>query len=148
LHRAPEEGALHVVAKRGASQKSLSLDLADGWRAKADISRRVGTWGLRGMATGGLVLETLSDEERDRRGLKKDAMALLVKHVGEYGTHAAAKKAGFKKEDVMVELNGSSRPMTEGELIGSVLEGHQPGEKLKAIVLRGSERVELELPVQ
>jgi hypothetical protein len=44
------------VAKRDGSEKSLNVDLANHWRAKADISRRVGTGGLRGLATGGLVL--------------------------------------------------------------------------------------------
>jgi hypothetical protein len=148
LHRAPENGSLALVVKRGGSEKSLHLDLADGWRAKGDISRRVGTWGLRGMATGGLVLENLSDQERDRRGLKRDSMALLVKYVGEYGSHAAAKKAGFKKDDVVTRIDGLSGPLTEGEVIGGLLQNHQAGDKVKTTVLRGSEPVELELPVQ
>jgi hypothetical protein len=38
--------------------------------------------------------------------------------------------------------------VTEGELIGLLLQTHYPGEKLKATVLRGSERVELAMPMQ
>lgn len=148
LHRAPEKGSLPVVAKRGGSEQSLNIDLADHWRSKADISRRVGTWGLRGMALGGLVLENLSNQERDRRGLKQDSMALWVKHVGEYGTHAAAKKAGFQKDDVVVQIDRMTGALGEGEVIGQILQNHQAGEKLKTEVLRGSERVELSLPVQ
>ena len=34
--------------------------------------------------------------------------ALLAKHVGESGQHAAAKKAGFQKGDVIVAMAGSS----------------------------------------
>jgi S1-C subfamily serine protease len=100
------------------------------------------------MATGGLVLEELADEERSQRGVEKSKMALFIKHVGEYGQHAAAKKAGFQKGDVLVELDGTSRRMGEGELIGQLLQKHQPGEKLKAVVLRGKDRVELLLPMQ
>ena len=148
MHRSPGEGSIPLVVKRGGSEKQLSLELSGGWRAKADISHRVGTWGLRGMATGGLVLEDLADEERGRRGLKKDELALLVKHVGEYGKHAAAKKAGFQKEDVIVQIEGVSGRITEGEVIGHLLQKHQAGEKVKATVLRGTERVELSLPVQ
>lgn len=103
---------------------------------------------MRAMATGGLFLEDLSDEERTRRGVAKDQMALLVKHAGEYGKHAAAKNAGFKKEDVILELDGRSDRATESELIGRLLRGHQPGERVKAIVQRGTHRLDLMLPMQ
>ena len=75
-------------------------------------------------------------------------MALFVKYVGEYGSHAAAKKAGFKKNDVIIELDGKSKRVTESELIGDLLQTHQAGEKLKTTVLRGGQRVELTLPMQ
>ena len=75
-------------------------------------------------------------------------MALFVKAVGQYNKHAAAKNAGFQKEDVLVELDGLSARMTEGELMGRLLQKHQAGEKVKATVLRGSQRVELMLPMQ
>ena len=148
LHRAPESGALAATAKRGGVEKSLSIDLPVGWRRKADISKRVGTWPMRGMALGGLVLEDLSDEERERRGIARDALALFVKSVGQYGKHAAAKNAGFQKDDVIVELDGAPARTTEGELIGRLLEKHRPGEKVTAVVLRGTQRVELTLPMQ
>ena len=100
------------------------------------------------MATGGLVLEDLADEERTKRGVGNKTMALFVKNVGQYGKNAAAKNAGFQKDDVIVELDGKSDHITEGELIGQLLKNHQPGEKAKAVVLRGEQRVELQLPMQ
>ena len=100
------------------------------------------------MSLGGLLLEDLSDEERARRGLDKEAMALIVKHAGEYGKHSAAKKAGFQKDDVIVELDGQSSRVSESGLLGRLLLEHQPGEQLKAAVLRGTERRELSLPMQ
>ena len=100
------------------------------------------------MALGGLLLEELPNEQREQRGLKKDQLALFAKHVGEYGEHAAAKKAGFKKDDVIIEIAGSSARESEGELIGRLLKDYQPGSSVKATVLRGSERVELTLPMQ
>ncbi len=148
LHRAPESGAFSAEVQRGSTKKSLSLALPTNWRAKSDISKRAGTWSMRGMATGGLVLQDLGDGERARRAVGKDKLALFVEFVGQYGTHAAAKKAGFLKEDVIVELDGRSDRVTEGELIGFLLQNHQPGENVKATVLRGSERVELLLPMQ
>jgi hypothetical protein len=148
LNRASEEGTLRAVVKRDGVEKTLELALPANWRSKADISRRVGTWGMRGMATGGLVLEDLADEERARRSLPGDQMALVVKAVGEYGKHAAAKKAGFKKQDVIVEIDGLSKRLTEGELIGVLLRRHNPGAQVKATVLRDTGRVELTLPMQ
>lgn len=148
LHRAPDNGPLPAAVKRGKSQVALTLQLPAGWRTKADISRRVGTWPMRAMVFGGMILTDLSDEERLTRGLAKDKLGLFVKGLGQFGKHAAAKNAGFRKEDVLVELDGKSVRLSEGELIGQLLQSTKPGQKLKATVLRGSERVELMLPMQ
>ncbi len=148
LHRAPESGAVPLVMKRGGAQKVLQLALPANWRTKSDISKRVGTWSMRGMATGGLVLRDLGDAERTQRAVGSDKLALFVSGLGQYGIHGAAKKAGFLKEDVIVELDGRSDRITEGELLGFLLQNHQSGEIVKATVLRGSERVELSLPMQ
>ena len=75
-------------------------------------------------------------------------MALRVKHVGEYGTHATAKKAGFKKDDIVVGMDGATSRFSEGELIGYLLDKHRPGEQIKVMVLRGAERTEFTLPMQ
>ncbi len=148
LHRAPESGALAAVIRRGGAEQSLKLTLDAGWRAKTDLARRVGTWGMRGMATGGLVLEDLADDERTRRGLPAGSLALWVKFVGQYNKHAAGKNAGFQKDDVIVELDGLTTRHTEGELMAHLLQKHNPGAKVKALVLRGKERVSLQLPMQ
>jgi len=149
LHRAPETGTLHAEVQRGSSAKSISFLLPKDWRTRADISRRVGTWGMRGMATGGLVLEDLDEAQRAARNLPSGQMALLVKYVGEYNKHAAAKRAGFQKDDVIVEIDGLKERMSEGALIGRLLQTHRAGESVPAAVLRGEgERVTLVLPMQ
>lgn len=148
LDHAPESGRVDAVVKRGSQQITKTLTLPEGWRTQSDIGRRVGTWGMRGMATGGLVLEDLADEQRSQRALPKDSLALFVKAVGQYGKHAAAKNAGFKKDDVIVELDGVTVRMTEGEMLGHLLRKRFPGEKVKTVVLRGGNRVELALPMQ
>src|SRR5262249_41326217 len=121
LHSAPNDGAIGALVRRGGEPSILTMTLPDGWRYHADISRRVGTWGMRAMALGGLQLEDLSNGERGQRGLRQDQLALVAKHVGEYGQHAAAKKAGFQKGDVIVAIAGSSARETEGGLIGRLL---------------------------
>ncbi len=148
LHQAPDAGSLTVVVRRDQAEHRLTLALPEGWRTQADISRRVGTWGMRAMALGGLRLEDLGEAERERRGLRPEQLALLVQHVGEYGEHAAAKKAGFRKDDVLVEVAGSSTRESESALIGRLLTTARPGEQVKAVVIRGSGRTELMLPMQ
>jgi len=148
LHRAPDSGTLSAKVKRSGSEKTITLVLPPDWRTHADISKRVGTWSMRSMASGGMVLQDLSDEERAPLGFANDKLALLVKGLGQYGKHAAAKNAGFQKDDVIVELDGQSVRLTEGEFIGKILQKTRPGEKLKTIVLRGDKHVELLLPMQ
>ena len=148
LHRAPASGPLPALVLRAGTEKPLKLSLPAGWRGKSDISKRVGTWGMRAMTSGGMVLEDLADDARAQRGFKPEEMAILVKSVGQYGKHAAAKNAGFRKDDVIVELDGKHGRTTEGGLIGELLQSRFAGEKVKATVVRGSERVELLLPMQ
>ncbi len=148
LHRFAENGGLPLTVKRAGAPWTVRLDLPAGWRTKADISRRVGTWEMRAMALGGLLLEDLPDDQRTARGLAPDALALRVKHAGEYGQHAAAKRAGFQKDDVIVELDGARTRTTESEVIGRLLRTHRAGETVPAVVLRGTERKPLSLPMQ
>lgn len=148
LHHTSDSSSLTARIKRGSAETSVAIQLPADWKMHSDISRRVGTWGMRAMATGGMLLKDISDEKRIERGLGRDQMALFAEHVGEYGNHAAAKNAGFRKEDIIIEIDGISKRITESELIGRLLEKHQPGEKVKATVLRGTERLALEFPLQ
>ena len=149
LHRFSGAGKIFAVARRGnALVMNVALTMPAGWRESSDISKRVGTWPMRGMALGGMILEDLGDEDRAKLGIARDRMALRAKFVGQNGKHAAAKNAGFQKEDVVTELDGSSARTTESALIGRLLKNHKPGESVKAAVLRGASRLEFSLPMQ
>jgi hypothetical protein len=148
LHTAPDEGSLSAAVRRGDSVREIQLPLDAGWRRRSDISRRVGTWPMRAMALGGMVLEDLPDAERREHRIEPDRLALRAKHVGEYGEHAAAKNAGFRKDDIVVAIDGITARTGEGELIGELLERHQRGAKVSATILRGDQKLELELPMQ
>ncbi len=139
---------LPVTLRRGTATLNVQLELAEGWRNRSDISRRVGTWSLRAMALGGLQLEDLTDAQRQQRGLEPDQLALLVKHAGEYGEHAAAKRAGFLKGDVLVEIDGARQRATESTWISRLLREHSMGETVPVSVLREGRRIDLKLPMQ
>jgi hypothetical protein len=83
LHHTPAEGAsVKAEVRRGGRTTELTLALPKGWRQRDDISWRVTTWGLRRMATGGMLLETLLPEGRKKAGLEEKEMALRVKYLG------------------------------------------------------------------
>jgi hypothetical protein len=148
LHTAGEPAEVKAVIQRKKRRHPLTLKLAPGWRRVSDISWRATTWDLRRMATGGLKLEDLPNAERRAAGLSDAALALRVEHVGEYGEHAVAKRAGFKKHDVIVAADGLSRRMTESELIGHFLQTKLPATRVPVTVLRAGERLTFELPMQ
>jgi hypothetical protein len=148
LHRTGEAAQLDVVVQRGSETLTLKLDLPKGWRYTTDNSGRASAWSMRGMAAGGLNLVDLTAEERTQRGLGLDGMALWVKGLGMYGIHAAAKKAGFQKDDVLIEVAGIKEHISESRLHGHLMQEHFQGEQVPVTVLRGGKRVELKLPMQ
>jgi hypothetical protein len=148
LHRQPASANFTAVVERNGRTQTLEVRLPEGWRRQTDISHRAGTWGMRAMASGGLQLQDLTDDDRRTRGLSTNSLALFVRHAGEYGKHAAAKKAGFQKNDVIVTLDGRSDRFTESHWIGNALTRLQPGATVPATVLRGTNRIDLNLPIQ
>jgi hypothetical protein len=122
LHQAAPEGAsLNAEVHRGERKVDLTLTLTKGWRQREDISWRASTWGLRGMAAGGMLLETLPPEERKKAGLSEEGMALRVKYLGGGGgPHGAAGRAGFRQGDVLISFDDRSDLLRETDL-------HPPG---------------------
>jgi len=150
LHHASDRATLAATVQRKGQPDPVTLRLAldPGWRSASDISRRVGTWSLRAMALGGMQLEDLPDPDRTALGLDAGSLALRARHVGEYNEHAAAKRAGFRPGDILIAVAGASTRETESALIGRLLSRFEPGDRVRATVLRNNERLDLEWPIQ
>lgn len=148
LHHAPDAGPLAAIVRRGDANQTLNIDLPAEWRFKSDIGRRVGTWPMRGMATGGLRLEALPADEKSKLGIAADGLALKVLSAGKYGPHGAARKAGFQPDDILVAVEGVSGSMDEGEFIGRLLQAYPKKKTVPTEVLRKGKRVKLKLPMQ
>ncbi len=147
LHRSPATGSLPITLRRNGEPVSLSITLEPDWRYKTDISRRVGAWSLRGMTTGGLVLEDLDDTARSERGLDTQSLALWVKGLGQYGPHGLAKRSGFQKDDILIEIDGIKNRLPESELLGRLLTDPKGRHPLSITLLRNKKRLELTLPI-
>ena len=100
------------------------------------------------MVTGGVYMEEATDEERAKAKLNQNSLALRAQHVGEYGEHAAAKKAGVKPDDIIVEWDGLTQRLTESEIIAHTLEKRMKGDKIPITVVRGEQRLTFEIPMQ
>lgn len=148
LHQAQVPAALKATVRRDGRPSELTLQLDKSWRHKSDFSWRATTWDLRRMALGGLLLKELDEAGRSQLALPDNALALRVEHVGEYGEHAVAKKAGFKKQDVIVSFDDLTQRMTESDLLRNLLQKRMPGSRVPVTVLRGTEKLTLELTLQ
>lgn len=150
LHQAKPEGAtIKAVVRRGQASTELALVLPAGWRRRDDVSWRTSTWGLRRMALGGMVLETLPADERAKIAAPEGEMALRVKFVGQgAGPHGAAQRAGFRTRDVIVAFDGRNDLSRETDLLAYALTSHKVGQRVPVTLLRNGKRLIIHLPMQ
>jgi hypothetical protein len=149
LHQTDERGGtIPMMVDRDGNMMELSLRLPAGWRKSGDLSWRVTSWGLRRMIAGGMVLEAIDDSGREERSIGEGKMALRVKHVGRYGPHGAAKRAGIQPDDLLIAYDGRDDLMTETELFDYAINHHHHGDKVQLVVRRGDEELSMQLPIQ
>lgn len=148
LHHTDDPDTLSAVVQRGEKIIELKLPLKQGWRRDEDISWRVSSWPLRRMGTGGMKLDPMPENERPRSLRDENQMALLVEHVGQYGPHVAAKRAGFQKGDILTSFNGRTDLRDESDLLAYAAQHTKPGQKVTVKLLRDGKELELKLPMQ
>ena len=148
LHNLPDRATVSVGLLRDGSPVATKLALPGNWRTLSNIERRGGSWPMRAMAFGGMKLEELPDDEKKALGIPAGKMALIAKHVGQYGNHALAKKEGWMKGDVLVSVSGSDRALSESQLIGAMITRYKPGQKVPCEIVRKNRRMKLRIPVQ
>jgi S1-C subfamily serine protease len=147
LHNAKDGDLLLLGINRDGKVMEQAISLEKGWREKSDLSWRPTSWNLRRMATGGLRLENMTNEEEKAAGIDSGKMALRVKHVGQFGEHATAKKAGFQVGDVLIGVDGRDDLLRETDLFAYGV-ARPKGQKMNVQVLRNGNRISLQLPLQ
>jgi S1-C subfamily serine protease len=73
-------------------------------------------------------------------------MALRVKHVGQYSPHDVAKQAGFRNGDIIVAFDGRTDLLRETELLVYALNSRGEKSPVHVEILRGDQRLTLNLP--
>jgi S1-C subfamily serine protease len=71
-----------------------------------------------------------------------------VEHVGQYAPHDVAKRAGFRKGDVVVSFDGRTDFARETDVIRHVLNDAKPGAPIEVRVRRDGEEKTLVLPAR
>lgn len=149
LHQSPAQANdVQVQIRREGQSQLLTLALPEHWRELDDSSWRVSSWGFARMATGGMRLEPLAQNERQSLGIASDQMALRVKSVGQYGAHATAKNSGFKVDDIIVAFDGEKTFMTEAALFRHAVNKRKPSEKVAVTIRRGMQVLSIDLLMQ
>ncbi|MDB4807769.1 PDZ domain-containing protein, partial [bacterium] len=90
----------------------------------------------------------INADKRKQLNLGKKQMALRVQHLGQYNAHAAAKRAGLRKGDILVSYDGNANLATESELFAHSLQHHKAGDKVSIVAIRGGKKREFTIPIQ
>lgn len=142
---APEGADLKAVVFRKGKPTELTLSLEKNWRQRDDIAWRASSWELRRVVLGGIFSGALLDEIREKTKLSDETTALLVKHVGQYSPHDLAHRAGVKKGDIIVGINGRTDILRETDLLAERVRNRKPGEKLELSLLRDGKKLSVTL---
>lgn len=141
LHHVDDDArSVSVTITRNETTHELEFRLPASWRTATDLSWRPTSWELRRMATGGMTLIPLSDAERNAQDIQPGAMALRADHVGMYGNHARARKAGIRKGDIITSFDERQDLLTENALLAHALQRKRPGDSVTIEYLRNGER--------
>lgn len=150
LHHAKSKDQLSAVIDRNGEKVNITVSLPEGWKRQDDLSWRVSSWPLRRMVLGGAVLKETTGAQRKILGitLNSKLMALEIRHLGRYGAHAVARRAGFKKGDIITSYNGRKDLQRETDLLAYGVNEIKIGQSIEVIVYRDSKRLRLKLPRQ
>ncbi len=141
-------GKIPVEVLRNNQNVNLELCLPEAWRRLDDISWRSSSWMLRRMVLGGILLESMSAEEMKAEGLKEDAMALRVKHVGQFGPHATAHKAGVLKGDILLGFDEKTNLLRESDIFFYAVDSKKPGDMVSLKLKRNKDIMQIKIPIQ
>ncbi|MCC9605322.1 PDZ domain-containing protein [Blastopirellula sp. JC732] len=136
LHHLQDERAIAVTMLRDGNLAKIDFPLPKDWKKQGDISWRVTSWDLARQVFGGMRLKDLEPQQRKELGLKEDQLGLLVKHVGKYGDHAVAQKAGIQPGDVITSISGIRENLNESNLLARLANETKRGQEVEVTLLR------------
>ena len=140
LENLPAVADLKIEVERDGKVLTKALALSGDWK-KSDVSWRGSIWSVRPKLK--IWVPELSLEEKEALGLSPEMLALKAKWIN----NPAAKKAGLKTNDIIVEADGKTEAMTPGQFNLWIKLNYHPGDQLPVKVLRGQEKISLAIPL-
>jgi serine protease Do len=137
LQHAKAPGEVAAEVDRGGARLSLRLRLDADWRRGEDIAWRTSTGAMRPFGW-----EETTPEQRAALGLKEDALCIRVRGFPKVGP---GQRAGLQVGDLVVEIDGSPKAMTESRWYEFLYREKARGDPVALTVLRGGKRVRLVL---
>jgi hypothetical protein len=133
LHQSRKEpDELKAEVRRNGMPHILRLSLAAGWRKHGNFSWRACNGIISPLPEGS---HDLSADEKKKLGLSATAIAIRV----------IWNNQGFRKDDVIVEVDGQRTAMTTSEFIAYSVQKKKPGERITLVVLRGGKEHQLQV---
>jgi len=152
LEAIPRKGGTFKLMVHGDDgPRSVQLVLAPGWRKQtpAEFAWRPALWRLRPQP--GFGGPELDAEQKKAHGLEEDAFAFRIQYLVTWGERAhvgrSARKAGLRKNDVVLSVGGKSDFESTAHFHAWFRFTREEGETLKVEVLRGKKKLTLDLPV-
>jgi S1-C subfamily serine protease len=146
LHNAKDGSTLKADIDRGGQKSTVSVSLGTGWRKREDFTWRVVTWSMRHRLLGTEPLVALTDEEKKQAGVAAGGLGLRIK--GLPPDWVKDKNPGgskFKVGDVIVDVDGQKGLVTEGDLLGYLMQKKLPGQPADLTVVRAGKREKIQL---
>jgi hypothetical protein len=142
LHNSANDAKLRVAFAHEGKLVTATIEVAGNWK-EGDIAWRASSWyGLRQ----GLKVDPLTADEKKKRSLGEDDLGLVIK--GLFGTGGQAlTKAGLKQNDVIVAIDGKTAALTESQFLAALRLQHGPDDSVKLTILRGEQRMEIQVPM-
>lgn len=137
LQHAKAPGEVAAEVDRGGARQRIVLPLAAGWRKGEDITWRTSTGPLRPFRW-----TEATPEQRRAAGAKDGALCVRVTGMPKVG---AASKADLQVGDFLVEIDGSTAPMSEGGFLEMLYRDKVRGEPVSLGVVRGVKRLRLRM---
>lgn len=141
LHRAPAQGQIEVIWRRGDHILQGKMTLPNHWR-QADVSWR---WSLRTLDPYPAVFgEDLSTQEKKELRLREDQLAFRQASF----VPAAARRAGIQANDVIVGFNHRYPAMTARQFQAYVRLHFQVGDRVVLHIQRAGQRLDIPMTLE
>jgi serine protease Do len=141
LHNLPKTAELKLGLARDGQFLTKTVMLDGEWK-RSDISWRESIYSFHPKLR--LWAPELSAEKKAELGISPTALALEAKWI----PNESAKKAGLRNGDIIVNVGGNSEAMSHGRLNVWVKLNYHPGDRVPIQVLRGDEKLSLEIPLE